>query len=89
MYALAYEWKYADEWPTLTTEGFQEKPLPTKRGSSNPPPLTVVSRHCARTFEAGKSALLHALDFVNDVCGYHIGDLHFIDLIIRRSQLYR
>jgi hypothetical protein len=22
VYALGFEWKYADEWPTLTTEGF-------------------------------------------------------------------
>jgi len=39
MYALGYEWKYADEWPTLTIEGFQEKLLATKRGSSDPPLL--------------------------------------------------
>jgi hypothetical protein len=52
MYALGYDWKYADEWPTLATEGFQEKLLATKRGSSDPPLLTVVSRPCARTFEA-------------------------------------
>jgi hypothetical protein len=88
MYALGYEWKYADEWPTLTTKGFQEKLLTTKRGSSDPPPLTVVSRPCARTFEAKESVLLHALDFVNDVNGYHIGDLHFTDLILQRCQLY-
>ena len=46
MYALGYDWKYADEWPTSTMEGFQEKLLATKRGSSNPPtfqpPLTVI-----------------------------------------------
>jgi hypothetical protein len=23
MYALCFDWKYADEWPILTTEGFQ------------------------------------------------------------------
>jgi len=22
MYVLGFDWKYADEWPTLTTEGF-------------------------------------------------------------------
>jgi hypothetical protein len=65
MYALGFDWKYADEWPTLTTEGFQEKLIMTKTGSSDSstsrPPLTVVSRPCARTFEARESALLNAL----------------------------
>ena len=90
MYALGYDWKYADEWPTCTMAGFQEKLLATKRGSSDPPtaqpPLTVVSRPCARTFEARESALFNALDYVNDICGYHISDLHFAELIIRESQ---
>jgi hypothetical protein len=65
MYALGFDWKYADEWPTLNTEGFQEKLIITKRWSSDPPasrsPLTVVSRPCARTFEARESAVLNAL----------------------------
>jgi hypothetical protein len=82
MHALGYEWKYADDWPTLTTEGFQAKLLATKREQFDPLPFTVVSRPCARTFEARESALLHALDFANDVCGYHIGDLHFTDYIM-------
>jgi hypothetical protein len=89
MHALGYEWKYADDWSTLTTEGFQMKLLATKRGQSDPLSFTVVSRPCARTFEASESALLHALDFINDVYGYHIGDLHFTDYIMRRSQLWR
>jgi hypothetical protein len=86
MYASGYEWKYVDEWPTLTAEGFQEKLLVTKRESSDPPTsqplLTVVSRPCARTFEARESALFNALDYINDICTYHIGDLHFTELII-------
>ena len=90
MYALGYDWKYADEWPTSTTDGFQEKLLAAKRGSSDPPtsqpPLIVVSRPCAHTFEASESALLNALEYVNDICGYHIGDLHFTELIIRETR---
>ena len=86
MYALGYDWKYTDEWPTRTTVGFQEKLLATKRGSSNPPtsqpPLIVISRPYARTFEARESALFNALNYVNDICGYHIGDLHFTELVI-------
>jgi hypothetical protein len=87
MHALGYEWKYADDWPTLTSEGFQAKLLASKRGSVDPSPLTVVSRPCAHTFEARESALVHALDFVDVVCGYHIDDLHYTDLIMRRSHL--
>jgi hypothetical protein len=79
MHELGCEWKYADDWPTLTTEGFLTKLLATKRGQYDPLLFTVVSRPCAHTFEARESALLHALDFVNDVCKYHISDLHFTD----------
>jgi len=90
MYALGYDWKYADEWPTRTMAGFQKKLLATKRGSSDPsttpPPLTIVSRPYARTFEARENALFNALNYINDICGYHIGDLHFAELIIRESQ---
>ena len=86
MYALGFDWKYADEWPTLTMEGFQEKLIMTKRGSSDPPtsrpPITVDSRPCAHTFEARESALLNVLLYVNDICGYKIGDLHFTEYII-------
>jgi hypothetical protein len=88
MYALGYEWKYADDWPTFTMEGFQAKLQATKRGSSDPPPLTVMSRPCVRIFEARESVLLNTLDFINDVCGYHIGDLHFTEFIIQCSQLH-
>ena len=93
MYALGFDWKYDNEWPTLTMEGFQKKLVMTKRGSSDPPTsrpsLSVVSRPCARTFEARESALLNALLYVNDICGYHIGDLHFAEYIIQRSQTWR
>ena len=65
----------------------------TKRGSSDPPasrpPLTVISIPYARTFEARESALLNALLYVNNICGYKIGDLHFAEYIIRRSQTWR
>lgn len=50
MHRLGYDWKYAHERPTLTTEGYQEKLVATKSGD----PLTyeatlkVVSRPCAR-----------------------------------------
>jgi len=92
MYALGFDWKYANEWPTLTMEGFQEKLIMTKRGSSDSPtsrpPLTVVSRPCACTFEARESALLNALLYANNICGYKIGDLHFAEYIIRRSQTW-
>jgi hypothetical protein len=75
-----------------TTVGFQEKLLVVKWGSFDPPtsqsPLTVISRPCARTFEARESALFNALNYVNDICGYHIGDLHFAKLRIRESQRY-
>jgi hypothetical protein len=37
MYALGFDWKYTDECPTLTMEGFHEKLIMTKRGSSDPP----------------------------------------------------
>ena len=71
-------------------QDFQEKLLAAKRGSSDPPtsqpPLTVVSRPCARTFEARESAIFNALNYINDICGYHIGDLHFAELKIRESQ---
>jgi len=56
--------KYAAERPTLATEGFQDKLFVTKRGSNPPtsrPPLIVVSRPCARTYEARENALLNAL----------------------------
>ena len=90
MYALGYDWKYVDEWPTRPTAGFQEKLLATKRGSSDPPtsqpPPTIVSRSRACTFEARESALFNALNYVNDICGYYIGNLHFAELIIRESQ---
>ena len=72
MYALGYDWKYADEWSTRTTTGFQKKLLATKRGSSDPsisqPPLTVVRSPCARTFEARESALFNALNYINTIC---------------------
>ena len=62
----------------------------TKRGSSDPltsrPPLTVVSRPCDHTFEARESVLLNVLLYVNNICGYKIGDLHFAEYIRRRSQ---
>jgi hypothetical protein len=48
-----------------------------------------MSRPCARTFEVRESALFNALDYVNDICAYHIGDLHFTELIIRRSQTWQ
>jgi hypothetical protein len=90
IYALGYDWKYADDLTTCTMEGFQEKLLVTKRASSDPltsqPPLTVVSRPCAHTFTTRESALFNALEYVSDICGYHISDLHFTDLIIRESQ---
>jgi hypothetical protein len=90
MYALGYDWKYAAEWPPHTTVGFQKKLLTTKRGSFDPltsqPPLTVVTRPCAHTFEARESALFNALNYINNICGYHIGDLHFTELRIRESQ---
>ena len=86
MYALGYDWKYADEWPTRTMAGFQKKLLATKRGSSDSPttqpPLIVVSRPCARTFETRDSALFNALNYVNTICGYHIDGLHFDELRI-------
>jgi hypothetical protein len=65
----------------------------TKRGSSDPLtsrlPLIVVSRPYARTFEARESTLRNALLYVNNICGYKIGDLHFTECIIRRSQTWR
>ena len=92
MYALGFDWN-ADEWTTLTTKGFQEKLVMTKRGLSDPLtsrlPLSVVSRPCAHTFEARESVLLNALLYVNDICGYKIGDPHFIEYIIRHSQTWR
>jgi hypothetical protein len=90
MYALGYDWKYADEYSTRITKGFQKKLLVTKRGSSDPPtsqaPLTIISGPCACTFEARESALFNALDYVSDICGYHVGDLHFTELVIQESQ---
>ena len=90
MYQLGYDWKYAHEWPTLTTEGFKAKLLATKRG--DPPtsraPLNVVSRPCARNCEARQSAVVNALLFINHIFGYHIGDLYFTKLKIRESQLH-
>jgi hypothetical protein len=90
MYQLGYDWKYAHEWPTLTTEGFQTKLLVTMRG--DPPTsraaLNVVSRPCARSCEGRESGLVNALVFINDIFGYHIGDLHFTKLILHESQLY-
>jgi hypothetical protein len=69
MFQLGYDWKYAHEWPTLTTEGFQAKLLVTKRGDSSTyrASLNVVSRPCARSCEARKSALVNVLVFINDV----------------------
>jgi hypothetical protein len=89
MYQLGYDWKYAHEWPTLTTEGFQAKLLATERGD----PLTSraplnVSRPCGRSYEARESGLVNALVFINDIFGYHIGDVYFTELILRESQLH-
>ena len=78
--------KYAAERPTLATEGFQDKLFVTKRGSNPPtsrPPLIVVSRPCARTYEARESALLNALLYVNAILSYYIGDLHYAKFIVR------
>ena len=92
MYALGFDWTYANEYPTLTTEGFQKRLIMTKWGSFDPPtsrpPLTVVSRPRAHTFEARESALLNALLYVNNISGYKIGDLHFAEYIIRHSQTW-
>jgi hypothetical protein len=69
---------------------FRQKLLATKRG--DPPtsraPLSVISKPCARSCEARESALVNVLVFINDIFGYHIGDLHFADLIIRESRLH-
>jgi hypothetical protein len=71
-------------------EGFQVKLLATKR--RDPPtsraPLNVITRPCACSCEARESGLVNALVFINDIFGYHIGDLHFTELILRESQLY-
>ena len=90
MYQLGYEWKYAHEWPTLTTEGFQTKLLAIKRGDplTSRAPLNVVSRPCAHSCEARESALVNALVFIKDIFGYHIVNLHFTELKIRESQLH-
>jgi hypothetical protein len=88
MYALGYEWKYANDWPTLTAEGFQAKLYATKRGSPNSLSLTVVSRPCGRSYEARESVLSNTLDFINEICGYKIGDLHFTEFMIRHTQLH-
>jgi hypothetical protein len=88
LYALGYELKYADDWPTLIAEGFQSKLSATKRGSPNSLPLTVVSRPYVRTYEARESVLLNILDFINEICGYKIGDIHFTEFMIRLTQLY-
>ena len=90
MYQLSYNWKYAYEWPTLFTEGFQTKLHATKRGDplTSRESLNVVSRPCARSYEARESALVNALVFINNIFGYHIGDLHFTELKIRETQLH-
>jgi hypothetical protein len=80
---LGNEWKYADKWPTLTFEGFQAKLLVNNKRLVDPPLLIILSRPCARSYEARESALVHALNFVDDVCAYHIGDLHYTELIMR------
>jgi hypothetical protein len=82
IYTLGYERKYVDDWPTLTVEGFQAKLYATKRGSPNSLPLTVVSRPCVRTYEVRESVLLNTLDFINEICGYKIGNLHFTEFMI-------
>jgi hypothetical protein len=88
MYTLGYEWKCADDWPTLTAEGFQAKLYATKRGSPNSLSLTVVSRPCVRTYEARESVLLNTLDFIIEICGYKTSDLHFTEFMIRYTQLH-
>ena len=90
MYQLGYDWKYAHEWPTLTTEVFQAKLLATKRGDplTSRVSLNIVSRPCARSCEARESAVVNALLFINDIFGYHMGDLYFTELKIRESQLH-
>jgi hypothetical protein len=86
MYHLGYDWRYAHKRLTLTTEGFQAKLLTTKRG--DPPTseagLKVVSRPDARSCEAKESALVNALAFINN--HFHIGDLHYTELIMLESQ---
>jgi hypothetical protein len=87
MYQLGYDWKYAHEWPTLTTEGFQAKLLATKRGDplTSRAPLNIVSKPYTCSCEARKSVLVNVLVFINDIFGYHIGDLHFTQLKMRKS----
>jgi hypothetical protein len=86
MYCLDYDCKYTHERPTLTTEGFQAKLVATKRG--DPPTsetgLKVISRPCARSCEARESALVNSLVFINN--HFHIGDLHYTELIMLESQ---
>jgi hypothetical protein len=85
MYHLGYDWRYAHERLTLTTEGFQAKLLTTKRGDTLTfEGLKVVCRPCARSFEAKESALVNALAFINN--HFHIGDLHYTELIMLESQ---
>jgi hypothetical protein len=69
MCQLGYDWQYAAERPTLTTQGFEEKLLVTKTESdlaTSRPLLIVVSRPCARTCEASESALLNVLLYIDD-----------------------
>ena len=79
--------------PTLTTQGFQDKLLVTKKGSddaaTSQPPLIVVSRPCARTCEARESALLNALLYIDGIISCCIGDLHYADFLIRQSRTWQ
>ena len=92
MYHLGYNWEYAAERPTLTTQGFQGKLLVISR-ESNPVTsralLIIVGRPYARICEARKSALLNVSLCFSDILSYKIGDLHFVEYIIRCSQTWR
>jgi hypothetical protein len=42
----------------------------------------IVGRPCAHPCQAKKSALIHALIYLNDVLRYIIGDVHYTDYVM-------
>lgn len=51
-------------------------------------PLNIVSIPCHHSCVATESALFNMLNFIDDITGYKIGDLH-LDLLVKESQIHQ
>jgi len=63
-----------------TTDGHQYY-LKITNGAIGRSVGSIYGRPCLRVCEARESALLWALHFIDDVCGYRIRDIHYHEWI--------